>query len=220
MKIKMQTNDQYYRRNLPHYHPESFPLFITFRLVNSLPAEVLSELKQEREHELMMLKTNSTSERYNVEKKHFGRYDDWLDRCASGPRWLEEMNIANIVIEKIRSLDGERYQLLTYCIMPNHAHLLIKSLIKEHLEHYGKTAKYPVTDTMRLLKGSTARYCNQALRRNGEFWQHESYDHYVRDEEELDRTIRYILNNPVKAGLVDDWKKWPFTYINPELGEW
>lgn len=221
----MQTNDQYYRRNLPHYHPEGFPLFITFRLANSLPENVLIELKQQREYELKMLKTNLPSERYNVEIEHFGRYDDWLDRCEVGTRWLEESKIANIVIEKIHSLTGERYQLLTYCIMPNHVRLLIKSFVKEHLEHRGKSAKYPVTDTLRLLKGSTARYCNQALGRDGVFWQHESYDHYVRDEEELDRTIRYILNNPVKAGLVDDWKKWPFTYINPEfinpeLGEW
>ena len=45
----MEPKDQYYRRNLPHFHPEGYPLFITFRLANSLPEEVLSRLKQERE---------------------------------------------------------------------------------------------------------------------------------------------------------------------------
>jgi REP element-mobilizing transposase RayT len=216
----MPTNDKYYRRNLPHYHPEGFPLFITFRLANSLPEEVLRDLKQKRAQELKSLQTKSQSEHYNVEKKYFSRYDDWLDRCASGPRWLEQMNVASIVAERVQTLAGERYQLITYCVMPNHVHLLIKPFDKEHLEHQGNTAKYPVTDTLRLLKGSTARYCNQVLGRDGAFWQHESYDHYVRDEEELERIVRYILNNPVKAGLADDWKKWPFTYIDPELGEW
>jgi REP element-mobilizing transposase RayT len=216
----MSSNDQYYRRNLPHYHPEGFSLFITYRLANPLPEEVLSDLKQQRVQDLERLQTSSLAERYNVEKKHFSHYDDWLDRCVSGLCWLEKTNVANIVIEKIQSLAGERYKLFTYCIMPNHVHLLIKYIDEGHLGHHGKTAKYPVTDTLRLLKGSTARYCNQALGRDGEFWQHESYDHYVRDEEELGRTIHYILNNPVKAGLVDDWKKWPFTYVNPELGEW
>jgi hypothetical protein len=42
----------------------------------------------------------------------------------------------------------------------------------------------------------------------------------VRDEDELERIVLYIINNPVKAGLVDDWNDWPFTYVNPELGAW
>jgi putative transposase len=66
---------------------------------------------------------------------------------------------------------------------------------------------------MRLLKGSTSRLCNKELNRTGKFWHHESYDHYVRDEAELDRIIKYIVNNPVKAGLVNDWKDWKFTYL-------
>jgi putative transposase len=84
----------------------------------------------------------------------------------------------------------------------------------------GKSAKYPVADTLRLLKGRTARYCNLELKHTGSFWQHESYDHVVRDDQELERTLRYILTNPVKAGLVKEWKSWPFTYISPELGIW
>jgi REP element-mobilizing transposase RayT len=216
----MPMKDQYYRRNLPHFHPEGYPLFITFRLANSLPEEVLSSLKQEREQELKKLSTNSSFERYNVEVKHFFRYDDWLDRCENSPRWLEQTEVAHIVSEKLHSLAAKRYGLLCYCIMPNHVHLLITPLVIDYLGHHGKTAKYPVTDTLRLLKGSTARYCNDVLKRDGAFWQHESYDHYVRDEGELERVVLYILNNPVKAGLVEDWKDWPFTYVNPELGEW
>jgi putative transposase len=214
----MQSNYTYYRRNLPHYHPEGFPLFIAFRLADSLPEEILENLKQERE--LKNLRTDSLAKRNAIEAKYFNRFDEWLDRCAYGPHWLEQTNIANIVAEKIQFMARDSYLLLAYCIMPNHVHSLIRSLDKARTEHYGKTAKYPVTDTLRLLKGSTARYCNQELDRNGSFWQHESYDHSVSDEIELERIIRYILDNPVKAGLVDDWKKWPFTYVNPELGKW
>jgi REP element-mobilizing transposase RayT len=210
----MPIKDQSYRRNLPHFHPEGYPLFITFRLANSLPEEVLSK------QELGKLATNSLLDRYEVEIKHFYRFDDWLDRCKNSPRWLEQAEVARIVSEKIHSQVGERYRLLCYCIMPNHVHLLIMPLVIDPLRHHGKTAKYPVSDTLRLLKGSTARYCNEALNRDGAFWQHESYDHYVRDENELARTILYVLNNPVKAGLVEDWKDWPYTYVNPELGEW
>jgi len=105
--------------------------------------------------------------------------------------------------------------------MPNHVHLLIRNTRSTQDSSQQRiSAKYPVANWLRLLKGSTAHKCNQALKQSGAFWQHESYDHVVRNGEELGRIIHYILNNPVKAGLVKDWKDWAFTYINPEMGEW
>jgi REP element-mobilizing transposase RayT len=133
---------------------------------------------------------------------------------------LEHENAAQIVIDKMLELQNKRYELIAFCIMPNHCHLLIVNAVRETAHHRGKSAKYPVTDTLRLLKGSTARYCNEILGRSGQFWHDESYDHYVRTEEELERTIHYILRNPVKAGLVPEWKDWKFSYVNPEYGEW
>jgi putative transposase len=207
-----------YRRNLPHIHPADYPIFFTFNLIDSIPAEVVKELKAKREQELKAAK--SKEEQYNIHKRYFARYDDWLDRCEHGPRWLEAENIAQIIADEIHSLDQERYFLMAYCIMPNHVHMLIKALLMEHLHHKGKTAKYPVADSMRFVKGRSARYCNLELHREGNFWHHESYDHYARDEAEATRMIHYIINNPVKAGLVKHWKDWKFTYVSPELGEW
>lgn len=71
---------------------------------------------------------------------------------------------------------------------------------------------YPVTDILRLIKGSTAREANKMLNRSGSFWQHESYDHLVRNDMARERIIRYILKNPVKAGLVKKWNDWEWTY--------
>ena len=70
---------------------------------------------------------------------------------------------------------------------------------------------------MQSLKGYTARKCNIALGRRGAFWQHESFDRAIRDEEEFDRTVRYVLDNPVKAGLVTTWRDWKWTYCRPQL---
>jgi hypothetical protein len=64
-----------------------------------------------------------------------------------------------------------------------------------------------------LLKGRTARFCNQALDRSGAFWHSESYDHVVHDQREYERALHYISNNPIKAGLVSDGQDWPYTYI-------
>lgn len=189
-------------------------------LFGSLPVEVLAQLKAQRELELKALKNTTLAERHEVEKNHFERYDDWLDRCDFGPRWLQTVSIARIVAREIHNLNRDRNRLMAYCIMPNHVHLLIESLIREQANHRGKSAKYPVTETLRLLKGRTARDCNLELKRTGSFWQHESYDHGLRDDKEVERTIRYILNNPVKAALVTEWKNWLFTYVAPGMCEW
>ena len=46
------------------------------------------------------------------------------------------------------------------------------------------------------------------------FWQHESYDHVVRDENELGRIVEYVLNNPVKVGFCENWEDWKYSYCN------
>jgi REP element-mobilizing transposase RayT len=104
--------------------------------------------------------------------------------------------------------------------MPNHVHLLVDTTyydFSDCLKHNGCTRKYPLTDTMRLLKGSTARCCNQKINSSGAFWHHESYDHYVRNQKELLRILNYMYLNPVKARLVEDPDDWGFFYLSPEL---
>ena len=45
---------------------------------------------------------------------------------------------------------------------------------------------------------------------SGHFWEREYFDTLIRDEEHLKRAIRYTEANPVKAGLVAEWKSWPW----------
>jgi putative DNA methylase len=61
---------------------------------------------------------------------------------------------------------------------------------------------------MHSLKSYTANKANAILGRTGRFWQKESYDHWVRDDDELERIVNCIRANPVKAGLCvrhEDW---------------
>ena len=69
-----------------------------------------------------------------------------------------------------------------------------------------------LSSIMQSLKGYTAHKANRLLGRKGAFWQQESYDHVVRDANEWQRIVTYVLNNPVKAGLVDRWEKWQWSY--------
>ena len=80
-------------------------------------------------------------------------------------------------------------QLRAWVLMANHVHALLLPLVSP-------------PRLMQALKGATARAANQVLGRSGEtFWQAEAYDHWVRDEREMERIAAYIENNPVRAGL-------------------
>lgn len=119
----------YYRRNLPHIHPSEAIFFVTFRLSGSLPLEVIEQLRQEFQEEERRAAVGLSGpallmERYKIQKKFFGRYDNYLDQMAHGPTWLREPVIAGMVAEEIQRLHGAHYDLLAYCIMPNHVHLL------------------------------------------------------------------------------------------------
>ncbi len=215
-----------YRRNLPHIHPPGATFFITFRLAGTLPQHVINELRANMNKEIKQCVTKygknrkqAKNEAYRIQKRYFGKFGHLLDNPKSGPVWLQKPEIAAIVINKIHELDGDRYHVIAYTIMPNHVHLVIQMIENENSEHrktvVGRKRKnYPLAKAMQLLKGSTSRKCNIALGRSGNFWHHESYDHYVRDEEELHRIIEYVLNNPVKAGLVSHWREWKFSYCS------
>jgi REP element-mobilizing transposase RayT len=57
------------------------------------------------------------------------------------------------------------------------------------------------------------------LGRVGPFWQDESYDRVIRNNEEYIRTVNYVLENPVKARLVSRWEDWKWTYCRPAIYE-
>ncbi|GAB4446211.1 MAG: transposase [Anaerolineales bacterium] len=207
-----------FRRHLPHWHPPNAVYFVTFRLAGSLPQEALEKLKQEREAAEQKLARQFqgealAEEKYKLFKKMFARYDDLLAQSPF-PCWLAEEQIARIVQDEIKALDPQNYRLICYCIMPNHVHLLIDlqaiaqpAPLKEG-QHY--TA---LSHAMKLLKGRTGYACRKVIGGSGAFWQHESYDHVVRNQREFENIIGYILNNPVKAGLVNEWQEWRYSFL-------
>jgi putative transposase len=196
----------YYRRNLPHYQPPGATYFVTFRLAGSLPHEVVARLREGRtKDERVLLGTGAREEKDRViqlRKRHFARFDKLLDTAGQGPRWLQNAVVAKVVSDAIHYRDGREYELLAYCIMPNHVHLVI-TLGRNDISLY---------KVLQSLKRFTAREANKILSRGGAFWQHESYDHVVRDGKELLRVIAYVVRNPEKAGLVDTREAWRWSY--------
>jgi REP element-mobilizing transposase RayT len=201
-----------YRRNLPHIQPPGATLFITFRLAGTLPAAALERLQaQLEEAKRQTAKIEDETKRaraaYRLQRRHFGRWDAYLDRAASGPTWLGDKQIAQIVARAIHHYDDDRYETDVYCIMPNHVHLVLRPA------HDDRGHPYALSRIMHGIKSYSATKANESLGRKGTFWQDESYDHIVRDEKEWQRIVDYVLNNPVKAGLVEQWQDWPWTYL-------
>lgn len=224
----------YYKRNLPHYQPAGYTYFVTFRLNGSLPVQIIKQLKDEREKQLKVIsglsnKTFRLNEYRKYQSVYFGKFDKLLDASDYGPTWLKEKEIAQIVKDAIHFYDNKKYDLICYTIMSNHVHQVFTPIVGRDLSRPPEQVdsslqnnidmnvdlQFPiVTDILRLIKGSTARECNKILNRSGSFWQHESYDHAVRDYDELQRTVEYVLNNPVKASLCEKWEDWKWSYCN------
>lgn len=104
--------------------------------------------------------------------------------------------------------------------MPNHVHLLFDLYLQSEkipIEEEATDKNYKqIYDIMQLIKGGSAFEINKILERSGRLWQAESYDRYVRNVKELQNIIRYIANNPKKAGLVNHWRDFSFTYIRED----
>ena len=207
---------EYYRRNLPHIQPRGATFLVNFRLAGSLPKEVLAQLRVESEElEKRLLHIEDPDERLftrEVEQRRlFGKWDDALHRSQTGTFWLKEDKIAEIVAKSIRYHDGEWFDLLAYCIMPNHGHVVLTPLKKSD------DTDYSLMQITHNIKRNSAKQANAILGRSGIFWQQESYDHFARDEAELQRIIKYVLLNPVKADLVEHWQDWKWTYSKYNL---
>ena len=199
----------YYRRNMPHIVPPGAMLFITFRLAGSLPVAVIQQMRAELEAALDMIAQAVPVEEqgtaaHRARKAYFGKFDAQLDGNSAGPDWLCQPAVAALVKQEIESLAELKINVLIYCIMPNHVHVVMQLPDGEGFS-FGAL--------MQRLKGRTAYKANQLLQRNGPFWQHESYDHLVRGTRELERINAYVVMNPVKAGLVENWEEWPFTAL-------
>ncbi|NOR87481.1 MAG: hypothetical protein GQ527_07725 [Bacteroidales bacterium] len=188
-----------FRINLPHIYIQDAIYSIDFRLADSIPFEIYqkySDLKRTiiRESKKHLLK--------NLYNDHI---DSYLDNSSSLKDWLNKPLIRNEVASAIHYYDKVHYKLIAFCIMPNHVHLIINT---------NGFKPMPLGDFMGSIKRYSARKANILLGREGKFWQTESYDHILKSRNDLADSIDYVINNPVKAGLVAEWNEWPGTYLN------
>ena len=187
-------------RSLPHWIKPRGTYFLTFRAADSLPAPVVRELREEFEADVLLLTRTLGREPEETEirplrTERYRRAEKHLDQ-GYGECHLRDPRFARLTAEALRFFDGDRYCLHTWCVMPNHVHVLLTMC--------GEWSPLEVQGSWKKFAG---RRINAALGRRGEFWQEEGFDHLVRGPNSFERIRHYIQENPAKAGLVD----WPWT---------
>lgn len=183
------------RGYIPHFDGD-VSQFVTFRLFDSLPQGLLKTLSIEAD--------NNKLQRFYEDAK-CARVEEYLDN-GIGQCFLRRPEIASIVMDGLRFHADKSYQLFAWAIMPNHVHMLIRPNTEISLSYI-----------MKSLKGFTSNQANKVLGRGGRFWQPDYFDRYIRDREHFEKTVRYIEDNPVKAGLCGNASEWKFSSANPEV---
>ena len=172
MKFQLGRVEVHKPKRLPHWQVQHGIYFVTFNLFDAIPRWV-------REHE---------------------KAEEALDEHR-GERFMRDPRVATIVANALEHFDGRRYELLAWCVMPNHVHVVFALAPGETLDR-----------VVHAWKSFTSKAANKLLGRTGAFWQDGYFDRSIRDDRELRNTIEYVLNNPVKAGLGD----WAFVRSYPE----
>jgi REP element-mobilizing transposase RayT len=108
---------------------------------------------------------------------------------------------AEIVLEALKWLDQHgRIVLVAAAVMPDHLHFVAQ--LKDTT----------LSKLMHLLKSYTAKEINKDLSRRGPVWERQYYERGIRDQDSLIEIVKYCLENPVRKGLVGDFKKYPYWY--------
>ena len=112
-------------------------------------------------------------------------FEQWLDR-GIGSCLLRDRENRQIVESALLFFDGDRYQLGTFVLMPNHVHVLFRPL-----------GKHALSGIVQSWKRHTARQINQRENRTGTaLWQPEYFDRLIRSQEHFAYVESYIRKNP------------------------
>lgn len=194
----------HFRGKLPHLKCEGAVYFVTFRLADSLPSHEVARLKNERRVILEQARAAKSPLTWHEEQQLLAWYCDKVEAlldAGHGACWLSKPEIADLVAGALNHFDGQRYELRAWVVMPNHVHAVVWPL-----------SGHTLSDLLHSWKSYTSSQANNLLHRTGhEFWQTESFDHWIRDDEEHARLVAYVENNPVKAGFCKSPQAWKWS---------
>jgi REP element-mobilizing transposase RayT len=189
----------YSRGYLPHFDHPGLVQSISFRLHDSVPVEVMVKWKEE-----LGLFEKAAIQELTVEEKRLKaalrRRIEKYEDSGYGACHLKDEQIATIMQDALLFFDNQRYHLLAWCVMPNHVHVVVETV-----------QGFPLPGLLHSWRSFTANEANKILKCKGVFWMREYFDRFIRDQDQLEAAIRYVEQNPVKAGLVSNPEEWKFS---------
>ncbi|WP_187271149.1 transposase [Neolewinella aurantiaca] len=207
---------------LPHQPLDHRPVHVTYRLAGSLPKAALKTISARHEackaeleikaktHPGILQSGVYASELFSLNARYELDIDEALHTIASGPFYLQDSDLAHEIIDSWLFLQKESaVYVYAVCVMGNHVHALIRA--PDGLD------TVDIGALMNRHKAHTARVCNKLIGKTGtQFWEHFYFDRTVH-RGKFERVMWYVLNNPVKSRLVEDWQDWAGTYLNPDF---
>lgn len=112
---------------------------------------------------------------------------------------FSDFSLGRLVVRPMRVLhEDASVSSLAWVLMPDHLHWIFQLGDCRNL-----------AAVMKLFKGRSARLINKAMQKSGPVWQKAYYDHAIRNEEDIRQVTRYMLSNPLRAGLVSEIGRYP-----------
>ena len=172
------------RGYLPHRDEPGLTQCVIFRLADAFPANLRAEWAALRQIE--------------EDRERRKQLEAYLDQ-GRGVCYLRQPEIGQLVDEALRFHHDKWYKLLAWVVMPNHVHVLFK------------TISTPMSKIVKEWKRYTSREANRILNQEGPFWAEDYWDTYMRDSAQELRARRYTESNPTRALLVRDPKDWSWS---------
>src|SRR5881394_4470024 len=185
------------RGYLPHWEQDHATYFVTFRLADSLPNDFVDQVQRQRRRIAAAQNAGTATQADLADLRKLLRKTERSLDAGRGDAFMMNPCVAKIVFESVIHLNDHRYRLYAACVMPNHVHVVFSPI-----------ATCTLASILHSWKSHTAHEANLVLRRHGHFWQHEYFDHLVRNGESFARIVRYVAENPDRAGL----HNWPWVW--------
>ena len=131
---------------------------------------------------------------------YIGTHSYFLTICTRhrAELFLESALADAVVAQFRRTSRAMGFAVLAYCVMPDHVHVLVQG--RRHTSDFRRFVK-------RVKQSTGQRYSHNARR---PLWQEDYYDRVLRPEEPEAMVARYIVENPVRAGLVSNPSDYPY----------
>jgi type I restriction enzyme R subunit len=190
-------NVQRTRRALPHWFQEGRTYFVTFRLADSMPREKREQLEAQRNawmhaqglKSLDEIEFLSEEDRKVYHRLFTVKIHELLD-AGYGSCALRDPENAQIVSNALMFFDGQRCEMISFVVMPNHVHVLTCPI-----------EPHSLSELLHSWKRFTSREIHKRTGETGTLWLDENFDHIVRTEHQLEHFRNYIRDNPKKARL-------------------